>query len=67
MAGRIKAIIDEIIRQRSAANPMFAGMVKTKLILKGLDPSKFDANSPDDAGLILKVSQAAAEMGVVIK
>ncbi len=43
MAGKIKAIIDEIIRQRSAANPMFAGMVKTKLILKGLDPSKFDA------------------------
>jgi hypothetical protein len=67
MAGRIKQLIDEIVRQRSAAAPLIAGIVRTKLLLKGIDPSKFDASSADDPAMIKKVVSAGAEMGVVLK
>jgi hypothetical protein len=67
MPGKIKRMIDEIVRQRTALNPMFAGMVKTKLLLKGIDPSRYDANSPDDAAVIQKVAAAGVEMHVVLK
>lgn len=67
MAGKIKGMIDEIVRQRSAVNPMFAGMVKTKLLLKGIDPARFDAGSPDDPVMEKKVRAAAAEMGISLK
>jgi hypothetical protein len=42
-------------------------MVRTKLILKGLDSAKFDASSPDDAVLIQKIVAVASEMGVRLK
>ncbi len=67
MAGKIKQMLEEIVKQRSASNPMVAGMVRTKLILKGLDSAKFDASSPDDAVLIQKIVAVASEMGVHLK
>jgi len=67
MPGKIKRMIDEIVRQRTALNPMFAGMVKTKLLLKGIDPSRYDANSPDDPAVIQKVAAAGVEMHVDLK
>jgi hypothetical protein len=67
MAGKIKQMIDEIVRQRSAANPMIGGMVLTKLLLKGIDSRKFDASSPDDPIVMQKIMTAASEMGVHLK
>jgi hypothetical protein len=64
MAGRIKAMLDEIVRQKSGTNPTFAMATKTKLILKGLHPDKFTAASPDDPVLIQKTIAVAHEMGV---
>jgi hypothetical protein len=67
MAGRIKFMLDEIIRIRTANNPLFASTTKTKLVLKGLDPGKFTPASPDDPLTIARIIAAAAEMGVYFK
>jgi hypothetical protein len=37
---------------------------KTKLILKGLNPDKFTAATPDDPAIISKVIEVSREMGV---
>ena len=49
MAGKIKKMIDDIIEERSKGNPAITEMTIAKLILKGLNPNKFDDNSSDDA------------------
>jgi hypothetical protein len=55
MAGKIKKMIDSIIEQRAKDNAMLAGVIKTKLMLKGIDPSKFSAQSDDDPAIIGKL------------
>ena len=55
MAGKIKKMIDSIIEQRAKDNAMLAGVIKTKLMLKGIDPSKFSAQSDDDPTIIGKL------------
>lgn len=64
MAGNVKKMLDEIIRQKSGGNITIATCLKAKLTLKGLNPDKFTAQSQDDPGLIGKVKDAAREMGV---
>lgn len=46
MAGKIKEMIDEIIKERSKGNPAISEMTIAKLILKGLNPNKFNENLP---------------------
>lgn len=53
MAGKIKQLIEGIITERSKGNEMLAKVVKTKLILKGINPAHFSDQSDDDP-LILK-------------
>ncbi len=55
MAGKVKQMIDTIINQRAKDNAMLAGVIKTKLMLKGIDPNKFTAQSPDDPAVISKL------------
>lgn len=62
MAGKIKKMIDSIIEQRAKDNPMLAGVIKTKLMLKGIDPSKFSATSDDDPAVISKLEGLMKEL-----
>ncbi|MEL7654582.1 MAG: FIST N-terminal domain-containing protein, partial [Bacillota bacterium] len=55
MAGKIKKMIDPMIQERSQGNPAIAEMTKAKLILKGLNPDKYDSNSEDDPILIKRL------------
>lgn len=64
MAGQIKKMLDQIIMQKSNGNPTIMAVIKTKLILKGLNPDKFTAQTEDNFELIKKVREAAQEMGV---
>jgi hypothetical protein len=66
MAGNIKRMIDAITEKRSKGNPTGALTTKTKFILKGLNPDRFDANSPDDPVVIARVRAIGAEMGVSV-
>jgi hypothetical protein len=62
MAGKIKQMIDTIINQRAKDNAMLAGVIKTKLMLKGIDPNKFNAQSPDDPAVISKLETLMKEL-----
>jgi len=62
MAGKIKQMIDTIIAQRSKGNSMLVGVVKTKLMLKGIDPNKFTAQSPDDPAILAKLEAIGREL-----
>ena len=66
MAGVIKKLIDTIIAQRSNGNEVMAQTTKTKMILKGINPDKFDNSSPDDAVVIQKLKDLAKELGIKI-
>lgn len=66
MAGQIKAMIDQIIQQRSKGNPVLESTTTTKLILKGIDPAKFSASSPDDPAVIARLRQLASDLSVTL-
>jgi len=66
MAGVIKQMLDTIVRERSRGNPTFIESTRCKLILRGLHPDKFTAQSPDDPVLIAKARQIATEFGVAL-
>jgi hypothetical protein len=66
MAGQIRSMIDTIIATRSRGNPTVALTTRTKFILKGLNPDRFDHLSPDDPALIAKIRAIGAEMGVSV-
>jgi hypothetical protein len=64
MAGQIKLMIESIISQRSKGNPTIALTTKTKLVLKGINPDRFDSTSADDPAVLAKVRAFATELGV---
>ena len=64
MAGQVRAMIDQIIAKRSNGNPVLASTTQTKLILKGIDPNKYDASSPDDPQVIARLRELAAELSI---
>lgn len=55
MAGKIKMMIDSIIQQRAKNNPMLEGVIRTKLMLKGVDSKKYTLQSDDDPAVISKL------------
>ena len=62
MAGKIKQMIDTIISQRAKDNQMLAGVIKTKLMLKGIDPNKFTPQSDDDPAIIMKLEAVIKDL-----
>jgi hypothetical protein len=62
MAGKIKQMIDTIINQRAKDNSMLVGVIKTKLMLKGIDPNKFTPQSDDDPAIIAKLDAVIKEL-----
>lgn len=59
-------MIDAILEKRSKGNATIALTTKTKFVLKGINPDRFDSNSPDDPAVVAKIKTIAAEMGVSI-
>jgi hypothetical protein len=66
MAGKIRAMIDQIVAQRAKGNAMVEKTTITKLLMKGFDPSKYNAQSLDDAAKIADLQRIAAEFGVTL-
>ena len=62
MAGKINQMIDAVIAQRSQGNKILAGVIKTKLMLKGIDPNKFTPHSDDDPAIIAKLEAVLKEL-----
>jgi hypothetical protein len=66
MAGKTKELIDQIIQQKSMGQTVIGKIMITKLLLKGIDISKFTADTPDDPVIIAKVKAIGKEMGVAL-
>lgn len=64
MPGKIKEIIDHIIHERSNGNPAIIEMTKSKFILKGINPDKFDSGSADDPALIEKLLNIDKQLNI---
>jgi len=64
MAGEIKRLLNQIIEQRAKGNPLLVQTTQAKLIFKGVDPERFNHQSPDDAAMISRVKAIAAEFGI---
>lgn len=62
MAGQIKKMIDSIIEQRSQGKKILEGVIKMKLILKGIDPKNYTATSPDDPVVLGKLHELMNEL-----
>ncbi|MGO9614158.1 MAG: hypothetical protein ACLPX5_14165 [Dissulfurispiraceae bacterium] len=57
-------MINSIIDQRAKGDPAVEKLIKVKLLLKGIDPSKFSGDSADDPTIIDKLNQAVADFEV---
>lgn len=64
--GKTKLIIDSIITQRSGGDPTVAKMIRTKFMLKGINPDAFSLDTPDDPNLVKRLNDLAAKLGVKI-
>jgi hypothetical protein len=62
MAGKIRQMIDSIISQRAKDNPMLERVIRTKLILKGINPNKYTLQSEDDPVVLGKLEKMIAEL-----
>jgi hypothetical protein len=57
MAGRIKQQLDTILSERTQGSLLLLKTLKTKLILKGINPDKYTEESEDDPVIIAKLDQ----------
>ncbi|HWQ66572.1 MAG TPA: hypothetical protein VN372_06850 [Methanospirillum sp.] len=63
----MRELIDRLIEERSQGNPSLASTTRTKLLLKGIDSSKFSSSSEDDPELIEKLVKVSLDMGIRLK
>jgi len=64
--GKTKLIIDSIITQRSGGDPKIARVIKTKLMLKGVNADAYSLDTPDDPNLVKRLIDLAGKLGVTI-
>lgn len=62
MAGKIKRMIEGILAERSKGNEMLTRVMKTKLILKGINPAKYSDHSEDDPTIIKKLENMMRDL-----
>lgn len=55
MAGRINALINDIIVERAGDNEGLRYFVRAHLLMKGIDPAKYGPNTADDPEIIRKL------------
>jgi hypothetical protein len=66
VAGNIKQLIDRIVAERSKGNETIRNTTIAKIMLKGINPDKYTAQSPDNPEIIARLQQIASDMGVKI-
>jgi hypothetical protein len=62
MAGKIKRLIERILAERSKGNEILAKAIKTKLILKGINPELYTDQSDDEQKIIKKLENMLQDM-----
>ena len=64
MAGQIHKMINLIIAKKSGGNPTLKNVIKTKLVLAGINPQKYGPNSEDEPNIIKKLNSFAKDIGI---
>lgn len=64
MAGTVKTLLDRIVELRSKGDPTLRYSTIAKLTLKGVNPARYTAMSPDDPAVVARVRAIAVELGV---
>jgi len=67
MAGKVLQMIEFVLKQRAAGNPMLEKIIKTKMILKGINPSKYTAESEDDPEVLEQLEGMSMELGYLCR
>lgn len=57
MAGKIKCMIEKIMRERSQGNETLERILRTKMMLKGVNPANYTDESDDDPIVIRKLEK----------
>lgn len=60
MQGRAKQLIDELVALRTNGNPSLAHFVRAQLMMRGINPDRIDASTPDDPRVITELQQMIA-------
>lgn len=60
-------MIDSVIAQRAGTNASIIQTTKSKFMLRGINPEKFNATSEDDPVIIEKIKIIAKEFNVKIQ
>jgi hypothetical protein len=55
-------MIDLIVQERAKGNPLIERTTRTKLLLKGINPDRYNAESPDDSVIIERLKHLAVEI-----
>jgi hypothetical protein len=66
VAGQVKRLIELVIQKRSAGNTSIVCTTRAKLILKGINPERYNEHSEDDPEMISKIRRVAKELGVTV-
>ncbi len=61
MPGRIKSLIDAVMERRAGKNEALRHFVRSHLILKGINPDRYDESSPDDPEIISRLEAMLEE------
>lgn len=57
MAGKIKRMIEKIVSVRAQGNETLERVIRTKLMLKGINPDNYTEGSEDDPAVIRKLEK----------
>ncbi len=66
MSGRIKQIINQILDKKSNGSDLIKLTLKTKFVLKGIDPDKYSEVSSDDPAVLEKLKSVAQDFDVEV-
>ncbi|MCB4790998.1 MAG: hypothetical protein LHV68_03830 [Elusimicrobia bacterium] len=64
MSGKIKKLIDEIVKKRARGIETIMVTTRTKLFMKGINVDTYTDTSEDNVEVVDKLHKIAEEMGV---
>lgn len=62
--GRTKQILDRILQPKTAGEHQRTRALRTKLLLRGIDPEAYTHQTPDDPGILRQVEEIAHRLGL---
>ena len=63
---KTQKLIDELINKRSNGVEFLKISTRMKLLMKGIDVQKINADTPDSPELIKKIYETASELNIIL-